>query len=328
MRHAMPRVLDLPLPAGAEQAAGVDWALQVERRRATRQTAPVRGSRTRRRTRRCRRGTQIVLTDASVDADAVGAHTPAAGGLAKAALPYVDAVARRSRAGLRVQLARLGAAARRPGAGRRVPRRLRASAACPAYVHASLLVNLGSPTAATVERSVETLAHALRRGAAIGAHGVVFHAGSSVDAEHADDGDAPGARGAAAAARRAPTRPGRGCWWSRARAAGVRWRRGWRTWGRTSTRSTRHPRLGRLLRHLPRLGGRARPGHARRHDRDARRAGARSRRRTGCGWSTPTTPRTRAARPGTGTRRIGKGTIGAAAFARAVRATRRSPACR
>ncbi len=54
------------------------------------------------------------------------------------------------------------------------------------YVHASLLVNLGSPTAATVERSVETLAHGLRRGAAIGALGVVFHAGSSVDEGYAD----------------------------------------------------------------------------------------------------------------------------------------------
>ena len=92
----------------------------------------------------------------------------------------------------------------------------------PAYVHASLLVNLGSPTAATVERSVETLAHALRRGAAIGARGVVFHAGSSVDEGHADAALQQVRRGAAAAARRAPTRRARGCWWSRARAAGAR----------------------------------------------------------------------------------------------------------
>jgi deoxyribonuclease-4 len=53
------------------------------------------------------------------------------------------------------------------------------------YVHASLLVNLGSPTPATVERSVATLEHALHRGRAIGAQGVVFHAGSAVDPEHA-----------------------------------------------------------------------------------------------------------------------------------------------
>nr|BFE75367.1 hypothetical protein GCM10020092_086680 [Actinoplanes digitatis] len=51
----------------------------------------------------------------------------------------------------------------------------------PAYIHASLLVNLGSPTELTVERSAQTLEHALHRGAAIGATAVVFHAGSSVD---------------------------------------------------------------------------------------------------------------------------------------------------
>jgi deoxyribonuclease IV len=54
------------------------------------------------------------------------------------------------------------------------------------YVHASLLVNLGSPTPATVERSVASLDHALRRGRAIGARAVVFHAGSAVDAAHED----------------------------------------------------------------------------------------------------------------------------------------------
>jgi len=52
------------------------------------------------------------------------------------------------------------------------------------YIHASLLVNVGSPTELTVERSIATLEHALRRGKAIGARGVVFHAGSAVDAEH------------------------------------------------------------------------------------------------------------------------------------------------
>lgn len=54
-----------------------------------------------------------------------------------------------------------------------------------AFVHASLLVNLGSPTEATVTKSAETLAHTLTRAAAIGAQGVVFHAGSAVDVDHA-----------------------------------------------------------------------------------------------------------------------------------------------
>jgi deoxyribonuclease-4 len=47
----------------------------------------------------------------------------------------------------------------------------------PAFIHASLLVNLGSPTPGTVEQSVQTLAHALIRAHQIGAEGVVFHAG-------------------------------------------------------------------------------------------------------------------------------------------------------
>jgi deoxyribonuclease IV len=54
------------------------------------------------------------------------------------------------------------------------------------YVHASLLVNIGSPTELTVERSIATLHHALRRGQAIGAKAVVFHAGSAVDETHVE----------------------------------------------------------------------------------------------------------------------------------------------
>ncbi|KUH39422.1 MULTISPECIES: deoxyribonuclease IV [Streptomyces] len=49
----------------------------------------------------------------------------------------------------------------------------------PVYVHAPYLINFGSHTAATVERSVESLRHSLRRGRAIGARGVVVHTGSA-----------------------------------------------------------------------------------------------------------------------------------------------------
>ena len=51
---------------------------------------------------------------------------------------------RRVRAGLRHQPARLGAFQGRPAAGRRVPRG-RHRRGCPAYVHASFLINLGTP---------------------------------------------------------------------------------------------------------------------------------------------------------------------------------------
>jgi deoxyribonuclease-4 len=54
----------------------------------------------------------------------------------------------------------------------------------PAFIHAPLLVNLGSPTPATAENSAAALAHGIRRGTEIGARGLVFHAGSAVDPGH------------------------------------------------------------------------------------------------------------------------------------------------
>jgi deoxyribonuclease-4 len=116
---------------------------------------------------------------------AIGGHGPVAGGLARAALPYLD----RSAAGVvqvYVSNPRGWAlstgdpkqdTAFRDGVGER---------GASAYVHASLLVNLGSPTPLTVQRSAATLAHALDRAEAIGARGVVFHAGSAVDPQYAD----------------------------------------------------------------------------------------------------------------------------------------------
>jgi deoxyribonuclease IV len=49
----------------------------------------------------------------------------------------------------------------------------------PVFVHASYLVNLASPDELTAQRSAESLRHSLRRGARIGARGVVVHAGSA-----------------------------------------------------------------------------------------------------------------------------------------------------
>jgi deoxyribonuclease IV len=115
----------------------------------------------------------------------VGSHTKTSGGLAKAALPYADAAVSEA---VQVYVANSRGWALpagdprqdvlfRDGCGER---------GLPAYIHASLLVNLGSPTELTVERSVDVLAHALRRGKAIGATAVVYHAGSSVDPAHDD----------------------------------------------------------------------------------------------------------------------------------------------
>ena len=113
----------------------------------------------------------------------IGAHCPAAGGLAKSALPYVDRVG----AGVLQVYVSNSRGWALPDGDPDQDRTFRAGIEereTPAYIHASLLVNLGSPTPATVERSIATLRHALARGREIGASGVVFHAGSAVDPEH------------------------------------------------------------------------------------------------------------------------------------------------
>jgi deoxyribonuclease-4 len=114
----------------------------------------------------------------------IGAHAPVAGGLAKAALPYIDAT---GAGAVQVFISNPRGWALSAGDPAEDEAFVDgcATRGVPAYIHASLLVNLGSPTAATVARSTETLAHALARGVSIGAAGVVFHAGSAVDAAHA-----------------------------------------------------------------------------------------------------------------------------------------------
>ncbi|MBP2702436.1 deoxyribonuclease IV [Microbispora sp. RL4-1S] len=56
----------------------------------------------------------------------------------------------------------------------------------PVYVHAAYLVNFGSPTQATLDNSVAVVRHTLRRGAEIGALGVVVHTGSAVSQPRED----------------------------------------------------------------------------------------------------------------------------------------------
>ncbi|TIC80953.1 deoxyribonuclease IV [Nocardioides sp. GY 10127] len=58
-----------------------------------------------------------------------------------------------------------------------------AAAGMRTFIHTPYLVNLGSPTPATYEKSVAVVAHNLRRAAEIGAEGVVVHTGSFVDAD-------------------------------------------------------------------------------------------------------------------------------------------------
>jgi deoxyribonuclease-4 len=60
-------------------------------------------------------------------------------------------------------------------------------AGIPVFVHAPYLVNFGSPTDTTRTRSAQAVRSALRRAAAMGARGVVVHAGSAVAGAHRDD---------------------------------------------------------------------------------------------------------------------------------------------
>lgn len=114
----------------------------------------------------------------------IGGHASVGGGLARAALPYLDATGAET---LQVYVGNPRGWALSAGDPKQDEafRDGCASRGTPAYIHASLLVNLGSPTEATVANSAATIAHAVRRGAAIGALGVVYHAGSAVDPAHA-----------------------------------------------------------------------------------------------------------------------------------------------
>ncbi|GAA5183936.1 deoxyribonuclease IV [Rugosimonospora acidiphila] len=127
-----------------------------------------------------------VTAGAPEDVDwALGAHAPVSGGLARAALPYLDIIGARA---VQVYVSNPRGWARSAGDPDQDKAFLDGieQRGARAYVHASLLTNLGSPTPATVAQSVATLEHALERGRAIGALGVVYHAGSAVDAEHAE----------------------------------------------------------------------------------------------------------------------------------------------
>jgi deoxyribonuclease IV len=112
----------------------------------------------------------------------VGGHATTAGGLATGVRRYLDAT---DASVIQVYVSNPRGWARPDGLPEQDEafRALCAERDVAVFVHACLLVNLGSPTPATVDQSVATLRHALRRGREIGARGVVFHAGSSVSAD-------------------------------------------------------------------------------------------------------------------------------------------------
>lgn len=108
----------------------------------------------------------------------VGGHVPVAGGLASVGLPYAREMGAEA---VQVFVANPRGWATPVGnpAQDELFRAQCAAEAIPAYVHAPYLINFGSHTEATVEKSVESLRHSLRRGREIGALGVVVHTGSA-----------------------------------------------------------------------------------------------------------------------------------------------------
>ncbi|MCX5159652.1 deoxyribonuclease IV [Streptomyces sp. NBC_00264] len=108
----------------------------------------------------------------------VGGHIPVAGGLAKVGLPYAREMGAEA---VQVFVANPRGWAT-PVGNPAQDERFRAecaAASVPAYVHAPYLINFGSHTGATVEKSVDSLRHSLRRAREIGAVGVVVHTGSA-----------------------------------------------------------------------------------------------------------------------------------------------------
>ncbi|MEV8523482.1 deoxyribonuclease IV [Streptomyces sp. NPDC052000] len=108
----------------------------------------------------------------------IGGHVPVAGGLATTGLAYARDIG--------AETVQVFAANPRgwatPSGNPAQDERFRAEcseASIPAYVHAPYLINFGSHTEATAEKSVESLRHSLRRGREIGALGVVVHTGSA-----------------------------------------------------------------------------------------------------------------------------------------------------
>ena len=105
----------------------------------------------------------------------IGAHVSVAGGLARA-LPRAAEIGAET---IQVFLANPRAWAP-PPADPAGDAAFAEACALPVFVHAPYLINFGSPSPETLSRSGDALAFSLRRAAAIGARGVVMHAGSAV----------------------------------------------------------------------------------------------------------------------------------------------------
>jgi deoxyribonuclease IV len=111
----------------------------------------------------------------------IGAHVPVAGGLGTGGLRYAAEIGAEA-----VQVFVSNPRGWATAAGRPTEDAKLRDAGLPVFVHANYLINFGSPTGETLSRSVESVRHALLRGRAIGARGVVVHTGSAVSQSYDD----------------------------------------------------------------------------------------------------------------------------------------------
>ena len=109
----------------------------------------------------------------------IGAQIQLKGGLGKGGLAYTDAVEARA---VQVFVGNPRGWKRTPGDSRQDAIFVAGCAerGIPSFIHTPYLVNVGSPTEATVEQSIAAITHDLARGAQLGCRGVVVHAGSAV----------------------------------------------------------------------------------------------------------------------------------------------------
>ncbi|GAB2818876.1 deoxyribonuclease IV [Actinocorallia aurea] len=105
----------------------------------------------------------------------IGAHVPVAGGLGTGSLKYAAEIGAEA-----VQVFVSNPRGWAQAAGRPAEDDKLRESPLPVFVHAPYLVNFGTPSEDTLEKSVSSVAHSLARGAQIGARGVVVHTGSAV----------------------------------------------------------------------------------------------------------------------------------------------------
>jgi deoxyribonuclease-4 len=126
------------------------------------------------------------MSKAKIKGPRLGAHTPTSGGMAKRSIAYAELTG--------AEVIQVFASNPRgwamPEANPVADEEFRSKAAALdilTYVHAPFLINLGSPTVGTYENSVASTAYSLKRGAEIGALGVVIHTGSAVDVNNVEN---------------------------------------------------------------------------------------------------------------------------------------------